>query len=206
MKKLIYVSDPQCGWCYGNGENILSIYKEFENEFQFEFLSGGMWVGENAPEGGEKTSNYIQSQAPRLMSFTGVDISDAYFEMIKDPNYSLSSLEPCSAIMAVKQMAPEAVFQFSKEIQLAQFKFGKNLNELESYSPILEKMELSVSKFQALWLSEENLELCMGEFDIANKIVNGFPTLLLQDGEELSVLASGYFNLEEMTNLLKDKI
>jgi len=203
VKKLIYVSDPQCGWCYGNSENILSIYHEFQGDFEFELLNGGMWVGENAPTGGEKISNYIQSQAPRLMSYTGVTISDAYFEMIKDSNYVLSSLEPCSAIMAVKQMDADAVIEFSKEVQLAQFKFGKSLNELASYLPILKKMGLNAGTFEALWLSESNLELCMAEFEIASKIVQGFPTLLVQDGKELTVLASGYFNLEEMREDLK---
>ncbi len=206
VKKLIYVSDPQCGWCYGNGENILSIYNEFKADFEFELLNGGMWIGEHAPTGGEKTSDYIQSQAPRLMSYTGVEISEAYFAMLKDPKYVLSSLEPCSAIMAIKQMAPDFVFEFSKEIQKAQFVLGSRLEEIESYLPILNKMGLSSDEFQSLWLTEKNLELCMAEFDIADKITNGFPTLLLQDEKDLKVLASGYFNLEEMKENLKDLI
>lgn len=45
--KVTYVMDPQCGWCYGNSENITALQKEFEEEFDFELLVGGMWLGKN---------------------------------------------------------------------------------------------------------------------------------------------------------------
>ena len=49
------MNGPSCGWCYGN-ENITALQEEFKNEFDFELLVGGMWLGQNAPEGGDNPS------------------------------------------------------------------------------------------------------------------------------------------------------
>lgn len=40
--KLTYVMDPQCGWCYGNSENITALQEVFKDDFDFELLVGGM--------------------------------------------------------------------------------------------------------------------------------------------------------------------
>lgn len=201
-KKLVYVMDAQCGWCYGNSKNMLSIYQEFSDTYDFEFLNGGMWVGENAPQSGGRISEYIGSQIPRLESHTGMKISEAFISLIRDSDYVLSSLEPSAAIVLMKEQTKQA-FLIAKEVQSALFVEAKRLDELSTYLPILEKFDIDASLFENQWMSEENLKQTNEEFNKVRSMVNAFPCLLIEENNQLSVLASGYFELEAMRERLK---
>ena len=205
-KKLIYVMDIQCGWCYGNSKNIQTVYETFKDKVDFEFLNGGMWVGKHAPQGGEQISDYIKSQAPRLTAYTGMPLSESFFNLIKDPTYTLSSLEPSAAVVLIKTLAPEHVVAFAKEVQRVHFTQGKRLDELDTYLPILNQYNIDVNQFKTDWLSDENLEQTALEFQKGRNLANGFPTFLIQEGDSTSVLASGYFDLDQMVNKLNSLI
>ncbi|WP_109301048.1 DsbA family protein [Aquimarina sp. AU474] len=196
--KLIYVSDSQCGWCYGNGENISMIYNTFKNDFDFEFLNGGMWVGQDAPRGGRQISDYINARAPRLTAITGRDIDPAFFGLIADPSQVLSSLEPSAAIVLIKELNPEHTFTFAKEVQNALFKEAKPLDILDTYIPILEKLAIDQTQFTNRWMQDDNLTKTHKEFQIARGMANGFPTFILEQGDKKTVLASGYFDVQAM--------
>lgn len=204
--KLIYVMDPQCGWCYGNSKNITAIYNEFKDEMEFELLSGGMWVGKNAPQAGEQISSYIVPQIPRLTAYTGMEISNEFKTLISNSDYVLSSLEPSAAIVLFKKMAHEKAVYMSKEVQQALFVDAKPLDELETYLPILEKYNLDKEKFKAAWLEEDNLKETQQEFNRARSLANGFPTLILEVNGKQQVLASGYFELEAMRKRIKEQL
>lgn len=203
-KKLIYIMDAQCGWCYGNAENITTIYNEYKNKFDFEFLNGGMWIGENAPQAGEKVNNYIGTHLPRLVDYTGVKISDEYKELIANSDYVLSSLEPSAAIVLLKKLVPEKAFEIAKEVQNIYFTQGKRLDKLATYLPILEQYGIAKSDFEKAWLSEENLKETYQEFNRVSGLVRGFPTLFLQEDDKTTVLASGYFQLATMQTKLDE--
>lgn len=205
-KKLIYVMDIQCGWCYGNSKNIQTVYETFKGKVDFEFLNGGMWVGKHAPQGGEQISDYIKSQAPRLTAYTGMPLSEPFFNLIKDSTYTLSSLEPSAAVVLIKTLAPEHVVAFAKEVQRVHFTQGKRLNELDTYLPILDQYSIDVDSFKIGWLSDNNLEQTALEFQKGRRLANGFPTFLIQEGDSTSVLASGYFDLDQMVNKLNSLI
>ena len=205
-KKLIYIMDIQCGWCYGNSKNIQAVYEEYKDKVDFEFLNGGMWVGEHAPKGGKKISDYIKSQTPRLVSYTGMPVLEPFFELIKNPDYTLSSLEPSAAVVLTKKIALEKSVAFAKEVQSVHFTQGKKLDELETYLPILKNLEIEENVFKEEWMSEKNINETIKEFNQVRHLAKGFPTLLIQIGDKISVLASGYFELDTMLNHLKKVI
>ena len=202
MQKIIYVMDPHCGWCYGNSANLSAIYKKFEEKFDFEIIVGGMWLSENAPNGGENLSNYLEQNIPRLEDTTGVTIGKPFYELMKNENYILSSLEPCAAIKLIKKMAPKKAIDFAKRVQEITFIDGKALDSIDSYIPILQELNISKETFEKEWLSENNLHETKEEFKIAQQLAKGFPTLLLSKNNQKQIVTSGYFNLKEMTNFL----
>lgn len=203
MKTLIYVMDPHCGWCYGNSTNITTIYNEFKTKFDFEIIVGGMWLGENAPKGGEIFSQYIAKNGPRLEETTGVTIGQDFYELIKNENYTLSSLEPCAAIKLIKTHTPLKAFNFAKRVQEITFIDGKPLDKIDAYKPILHELQIEFDFFEKEWLSENNLISTKEELRLAQQMASGFPTLLLRTDNQKQIITSGYFNLKEMKNYLK---
>jgi len=200
--KIIYIMDPQCGWCYGNSDNITALQEEFKDDFDFELLVGGMWLGENAPLGGDGLSQFIQNHAPRMAATTGVTVDSNYYELAKDSTYTFSSLEPSAAIQLIKEIAPDKVFSFAKKVQRALFTEGKRLDKKEIYLEILKTMSIDTAVFDSLWMGEDNIFKTKAEFTNAGKITNGFPALILTSKDKTETLASGYFNKETMIHKL----
>ncbi len=200
--KVTYVMDPQCGWCYGNSANIKALQEEFKKDFDFELLLGGMWLGQNAPAGGDGLSQFLQNHAPRMAATTGATVDNSYYELAKDTTYAFSSLEPSAAIKLIKEIAPDKVFTFAKKVQQALFVEGKRLDQKETYLEILKTMSLDTAIFDSLWMGEDNISKTKAEFTNASNLANGFPTLVITKDGKTETLASGYFNKETMIQKL----
>lgn len=204
--KLIYVMDPQCGWCHGNAQNMSEIQEEFRGKLEMELLIGGMWLAPNAPSGGENLSRYLQQNGPRMSATTGAKVGEAYYELAKDSSYTFSSLEACAAIVLVKETAPEQAFPFAKKVQEALFIKGDRLNNEETYLTILKEMSLDTTTFEEQWMKEDNFSKTKAEIASIQGKVNGFPALLIQNETNIEMLASGYFNLDGMRERLREML
>jgi len=200
--KITYIMDPQCGWCYGNSDNITALKEEFKDDFDFELLLGGMWLGGNAPVGGEGLSQFIQKHAPRMAATTGAMVDSTYYALAKDSTYTFSSLEPSAAIQLIKEISPDKVFPFAKKVQQALFTEGKRLDKKETYFEIIKTMSIDTVDFDRLWMAEDNIAKTRAEFAHAAKLANGFPALLLTTNGSTQTLASGYFNKAAMIHKL----
>ena len=201
-RKLMYIMDAQCGWCYGNSNNIQAIYESFKDKIEFEFLNGGMWLGEQAPKAGKEISDYIGTHLPRLIEYTGVEVSDNFKELIANSSYTLSSLEPSAAVVLLKKMKPNQAFEIAKEIQKILFIEGKTLDDITSYIEVLNHFEIDQTAFENEWLSESNLRETYQEFQKAQSLTRSYPTLILQEEDQMSLLASGYFEVNKMKKAL----
>ena len=195
--------DPQCGWCYGNSQNSALLYDSFKDQYDFKLLVGGMWIGENAPRGGAQFSNFIRSNGPQMEARTQMPLTNAFYNLCEDSTYTFSSIPSGCAIILAKKIASDKVFSFAKAVQKAQFHDGNRLDVIETYLPILEALKIDVDKFSNEWMSSNNQETTIQEFKQAQQYASGFPTLLQQEGEEVQVLTSGYFDFESVETYLK---
>lgn len=199
--KLIYVMDPQCGWCYGNSSSIQKVYDAYKGEIEFEFLVGGMWVGEQAPKGGEETYAFMKQHSPVMEQKTGALVSTEYYELSKDESYIFSSFEPALAITWVKKNVPEKTLAFISELQKAQFYFGQRFDDFKTYVSILQNLEIDPTPFMESWGAEEDQNDTIAEINQARFLANGFPSLLIDKGDGEAVeLAAGYFDGDEMVD------
>ncbi|WP_281613800.1 hypothetical protein [Flammeovirga sp. SubArs3] len=195
--KLIYIMDPQCGWCYGNSDNIKKVVEAYP-ELDFELMVGGMWVGEQAPAGGEALHGFIQKNSPVMEKKTGALVSTEFYELTKDESYTFSSFEPCLAISWVKKNAPEKTLEFASELQKAQFYFGQRFDDFKTYIAILQKLDIDPQPFMDSWGNEENQKETIEEINQSRKMAAGFPSLFIDTTATIEKLAAGYFDADEM--------
>lgn len=198
MNTIIYVMDVQCGWCYGNSDNISKLQERFKDDYTFEIRTGGMWLNDKAPVGGDELSQFLRVNGQKMSSVTGAELSDEFFKLANDSSYVFSSLEPNAAICLVKQLAPEKVFIFVKMIQKELYIGGKRLDKIETYLPVLNELCIDIDAFKIQWLSDNNLSDTQKDFIEAGKYVDSFPTLLRQVGEKIEIIAIGYFIYEDI--------
>ncbi len=202
MKKIIYVMNPMCGWCFGNSKSFDELYENYKNKYEIEVYLGAMWLKNDAPFGSASLKDFVVSDAVRLKEITKQSPSEKFFDLAGDTSYRFDSFFPASAIMAVKKLDNKKLVKFMQMVQKRQFIDGFKLDKIEAYEEILKSLSIDVNEFKKLWLSDENSEALYEEFDKARQIANSYPTLLLKDDLNMEVLARGYFDYKDIENKL----
>lgn len=200
---VIYVFDPMCGWCYGFSPVISEIAKTYEKDFTFEVISGGMVIGDREGPIGDM-ADYILSAIPRLQEYTGVEIGAPYIELLKEGTYFSSSEMPSIALQVFKYLSDKNAIQFAHDIQYALFYHGKSLNDINTYLQLIEPHNIDREAFIACMNDPKFSVATYKEFNYADELgATGYPTTLLQKGNEITVLARGYVAKDRMTTLLE---
>lgn len=200
--KIFYVQDALCGWCYGMSPVIARLYGE--QQYTFEVLSGGMIRGSNVrPISG--MADYIRQVAPRLEEMTGVEMTEAYHREILDKGTYLSNSEPPAVAMAIlKEQFPEQQVPLAAAIQKLHFVAGKDLNEVETYLPVVREFGADEADFKKKFTQKAYLEKARQEFELVEKWgVSGFPAVICQAGEKLYLVARGYQPYEQLNATLQ---
>lgn len=204
MKKLkvFYVQDALCGWCYGMSPVISRLFEE--QKYDMEVLSGGMIRGSNVrPIKG--MAEYIKQVAPRLEETTGVKLTEVYHREILDKGTYMSNSEPPAVAMAIlKEQFPEQQAPLAAAIQKLHFVEGLDLNEVETYLPVVREFGADEEDFKRKFADESYLKKAQEEFKLVeNWGISGFPAVICQSGEKLYLVARGYQPYEQLSATLQ---
>ena len=207
---LIYCYDAYCGWCYGFSKVITSIEKEFNNQFEFEVLSGGMILPEK-PVHIEATAHYIKEAYKTVEEYSGVKFGDDYLWHINHPDLSdwfPYSEKPAIAMCIFKEYYPERQIEFAADLQYALHFEGRDLTDDEAYRHLLEKYSIQPEAFYEKLKSEEYKEKAHYEFALCKQLqVTGYPCVLIQLSQSKFYLVSrGYTSYENLKARLENVI
>jgi len=193
---LIYCYDAYCGWCYGFSPVIKRIAEEYKGKLDIEVMSGGMMTGEQAMPI-EKIGPYIQSAYKRVEELTGIKFGEDFLWHINNPDKSdwvMNSEKPAIALCIFKEYYPERQLEFASDLQYALNYEGRDLDDDEAYTHLLEKYSIQPEAFYSKLNAEEYKEMAWYEFAMMKQLqVNGFPTVFIQTGElKFVMVARGY--------------
>lgn len=211
---LIYCYDAYCGWCYAFSPVIKRIYETYSDQFDFEVLSGGMIISEEARHI-SVTAGYIQQAYKVVEEHTGIKFGADYLWHINNPDLSdwyPSSEKPAIALCIFKEFYPERQIEFATDLQFSLHYEGRDLCDDEAYRHLLEKYSIQPETFYTKLKSEEYKEMAYHEFTLCKQLqVTGYPAVLIQVNEtKFHLLARGYTSHEELNErigeLLKEKV
>lgn len=199
---LIYCYDTYCGWCYGFSPVIKKIFEAYKAKFEFEVLSGGMIITEEAKHI-EVTAGYIQQAYKVVEEHTGIKFGSDYLWHINNPELSdwyPNSEKPAIALCIFKEFYPERQIEFAADLQYALHYEGRDLCDDEAYRDLLEKYSIQPETFYSKLKSEEYKERAYYEFALCKQLqVTGYPAVLVQINEtKFHLLARGFTPFEEL--------
>jgi putative protein-disulfide isomerase len=198
QEKIIYVGDPMCSWCYGFAPQLEKLVEEHKVDMDIELVTGGLrpYFKKPISEMKEFLSHHWQDVHKASKQPFSYDILDR-----ADINYDT---EPsCRAVVVVRHMDSTKEFEFFKLIQEAFYYKNKDLRNVESYDSVLEGLGLDKKEFEKRFNSEEYKELVKADFKRASELgVQGFPTLLFQSGDKITVLSNGYTLAEKVNEVI----
>ena len=170
----MYIMDPYCGWCYANSKNILELSKTYE----IEIIPAGMWADINARTTKE-TKDFITKGSRIVTAKTGVQFTTNYFNLF-DQNINFNSEIPSRAINTIKEILKDKtnqkIVEFTHEIFISHYFKGKDLNQIEIYKEICDKLNINKEDFKKEFNSETQKHNTQTEFNrayqLAKKISN----------------------------------
>jgi putative protein-disulfide isomerase len=211
MSRLIYVYDALCGWCYGFSPIIRQFEAEYSDRFTFEVLSGGMMTGARVQPIAVSMS-YIESAYKVVEQRTGVRFGQAYLDDILRPGTYLSdSTKPAQALTLFKAMAAwrkeQSQIAFAAALQYALYHDGIDLNDNANYGPIAADFGIDPDAFVKQIDDEATKQQTQQEFDyVAQLQLGGFPSVIVERGDKLYLVARGYVPYETLQTTVQQLI
>lgn len=196
---IFYVYDVLCGWCYGFSNVIQEFKKRHEEDFNFKVLSGGMVTGEKVGPIGEVAS-YIKDAYHDVEERTGTKFGEEFIQKLVNEGKDIFTSVPAAMALALfRTQQPENELEFATRMQKAIYYQGLAPGDWNTYGQCAQDFGLNADEFASKVQNQKLLELANKEFGVvANWGIKGFPSVLIQKGDQAYLIARGYSDLEEL--------
>ncbi|HET8858861.1 DsbA family protein [Marivirga sp.] len=202
--KLLYFYDPLCGWCFGFSPVIKDLEKKFQEQIDFEAISGGMVLGERVKPLSEM-KDYLKEAMPRLEEMTGVKFGKPYLEILEEGSLMLNSELPCIAMTVYKSMTQKSNIEFASALQSTLYEKGLSLNEIDNYKKLVESFDLPWEVFKNKLEDSAYKEKTYQEFQMSQQMgIGGFPSVVLSIGSQGYLIARGYRPKAELKSVIEE--
>ena len=201
--QLIYLMDPQCGWCFGYSGTIQEIAAHYKDDerLKLELVTGGLFHPALAT--GPELAEEKRPIAARVSRAFGVTFSEDYFTNVLGSG-RLDSLVPCQAINAAKIKAPGTEFEFAGRLISAAFTQGRNISDLSVCLDIAGETGFDIGEIETMLTSTKVMDLTDESFYFAKQVGTGFPSLFLRKGKDLTHLGGVQQDLKSLENRIDD--
>ncbi len=200
--KIIYVFDPMCGWCYGFSKVMHEFKSNFENDYDFEIISGGMVLNEREGPIGD-FADYILGAYPRVESLSGIVFGIPYLEALKTKQLWSGSSTPAIAIETFKHFNALKAIEFAELVQTAYYLEGKDLRDTNVYLTLIKQFNINEADFLSKFRSEEMRKAASdGYQQAANYGVTGYPNVIMVWKDKYYMVAKGFTNYDQFVKTI----
>lgn len=188
-----YFADPMCSWCWGFSPVIEAVREAYHERLKIALVLGGLRPGETAPL-------TAQAREDRLHHWHQVNVRSGQpfrFEHAL-PDGFIYNTEPASrAVVTAGGLDPANIFAMFKAIQTAFYAEGRDVTQPAVLAELAAGLGIDAAMFLHAFDSDDARAKTRAHFAQSRKAgVRGFPTLILQRGEQLDRIADGYLPLD----------
>lgn len=200
---LWYFADPMCSWCWGFSPVIEAVREIYRPRVKIALVLGGLRVGDKAPQSAQQREEILhhwhQVHERSGQPFRFEDAMPAGFVYDTEP--------PSSAVLAVGGLNAELIFPMFKAIQAAFYAKGRDVTQTQTLADLASGLGVDPAQFLQAFESDETRANTLAHFKHARQVgVRGFPTLVLQQGEELHLITNGWQPLAEIRAVLNSQL
>ena len=192
--EVLYFGDPMCSWCYGFSPEFSKLYNSHQDEFKFSFYMGGLRP--HNKQSMFELAEFLKGHWSEVHKRSGQPFS---YDILESTEINYDTEPACRAVVTAKTLVPEHAFNIFKDIQKAFYAENKNPINTQTYTEIFLKYGIEKTQFTELFLSQKMRDETQSEFDYASSLgVRGFPSVVIKQGEKMTLIASGYLTYEEL--------
>ena len=188
---LHYIYDPLCGWCYGAEPLVWAAAKA--SDVDLELHGGALWP--EPTQLPESTRLYIRQADQRIAQMSGQRFGPDYHNgLLLDPTMVLESRPPTAAVLAAQSLDRSKTLPMLRGIQHAHYEQGRRVVEPNVLADIALEVGLDRAEFEAAHTLAPVDEHIAETHRLMSLVgAQGFPTFVLQIGEDLYPVPHGRF-------------
>lgn len=188
-KRIVYVADPMCSWCWGFAPVIAAINESFGEAAPIRLVVGGLRAGETR-EMDTKSKAYIRHHWEQVQEATGQPFRFDFFER---DGFIYDTEPACRAAVAIRNLAPGSTLDFFQAVQRAFYADGRDVTRGDTLAGIAEAGGVAAAVFESVFAAPEIAEATQADFQLAQALgVTGFPAVVLNDDAGYRFLTMGY--------------
>ncbi len=201
-KKLIYVHDPMCSWCFGFSTVYQQFTEQLPENIELIRLLGGL-----APDADEimpeSTRQMVQQNWQRIEQLIpGVEFNYDFWTKCQPRR---ATYPACRAVIAAREQGDEFDVSMTRQIQQAYYRQARNPSDNETLIELAGEIGLDQGRFSAQLVADKTQQRLLDEIAMARSIgISGFPSLVLQNDGKLESVLVKYTDVDAMLRQVKD--
>lgn len=196
LRKLIYVGDPMCSWCWGFAPEIEALAETYP----VEVVVGGLRPGPSAQPLGDRMADTLRHHWVEIAERTGQPFDTSFLDRRDGWVYDT---EPAAmAVTQMREMSEPDTLGYFTTIQHAFYAEGRDVADFTILTELATGFGVDTESFAGQIVTEEAKKRAWNDFSRArNWGISGFPTLVgeLSD-DRLALLARGWTKAELITS------
>ncbi len=188
VRKLIYVGDPMCSWCWGFAPEMESL----ADDYPVEVVVGGLRPGPSAQPLEDRMAAFLRDHWVEIKERTGQPFDTTFLDRRDGWMYDT---EPAAiAITLLRELDAPATLGYFTTVQHAFYAEGRDVTDFDVLADLTTGFGIDRQAFRERLESDEAKKAAWADFSRSrNWGIGGFPALLgnLEDGQ-LALLARGW--------------
>ncbi|MCP5420080.1 MAG: DsbA family protein [Gammaproteobacteria bacterium] len=198
---ILYIGDPMCSWCWGFTPVLDRLREQLLPHVGFRLMVGGLRPGKAAVPLDTVFREQLRHHWRAVQERTGQPFA---WEGLERRQFIYDTEPAARAVVTVRQLAAELEYAYFRAAQEAFYALGQDTTQLDRLSALAVELGLDGALFRQTFAEESALALTYADFNAARQLgVQGFPTLLLQQGDRYYPLTQGYLPYDRLEPVIR---
>jgi len=194
VRKLIYVGDPMCSWCWGFAPEVENL----AGDYDVDIVVGGLRPGPSAQLLDDRMATSLRHHWTEVNERTGQPFDTNFLDRRDGWVYDT---EPAAiAVTLVREMDRPNTLGYFTTVQHAFYADGRDVTDFEVLADLGDSLEVDPQSFRAELQSEASKKRAWTDFSKSrNWGIGGFPALIGELADDrLAQLARGWTDADQI--------
>jgi len=198
----MYIADPMCSWCWGFAPVFDRLLEKYD--LPVHLVVGGLRPGSAAKVLDDDMRLYLQQHWQSVEEASGQTFNS---EVLTKENWLYDTELPARAIVTLRQQILGADLGLFKTLQKAFYVDALDITNPDVYAELLTDFDVDADSFVSTMLSDEMQALTYEDFSFTQSLgIRGFPSLILGQGGDLTLMNQGYQSFERLDALIDSQL
>ncbi|WP_296227839.1 DsbA family protein [Ralstonia sp. UBA689] len=197
--RLIYVADPMCSWCYGFGPQLADLRKRLADtlgaSMPVTLITGGLRPGQREPLPDEKRDEILHHWHA-VAERSGMPFDQSPEVAMRREGFVYDTEPACRAVVMAREHwgeNDERLLALFHAVQRAFYAEGRNTTQADVLREVAITSGIDAAHFDAVFDTEALRNETREDFRLSRRWgINGFPSLLAEQGNTLYQIGRGY--------------